>query len=369
MPRPPRVLLLNERDARHPQAGGAEVHVQALFSRLAARGWEVSQLASGFSGAPGSETLDGLKVRRLGPLPAYYPRAVWTCARETRRRRFDVVVECLNKVPFYAPLHAAVPVVAIAHHLFGSTAFEQVTWPVAAAVYALELPLPRVYRRVPCVAISESTRDDLLRRGLPPERIRVSHCGVEPADFEPPPMAERPARIACLGRLEPYKRIDRALRALALLAPRHPELELLVIGRGSDRPRLEGLARELGVAGRTRFTGYVSRAERDALLASCRAALCTSPKEGWGLVVVEANAVGTPVVATDAPGLRDSVDPDKTGFLVPGSEPALVADAVGRLLADDALAEQMSAAALTWSRRFCWDRAADEMAQVLEAAC
>ena len=368
MPEPMRVLILNERDVRHPRAGGAEVHVEEIFSRLVARGWKVTEATSSFPGARPEENVSGLRVRRLGRLPLYYPRAAWSCARETRRGRFDVVVECLNKLPFYAPLHSAVPVLAIAHHLFGETAFEQVAWPIAATVWTLERAIPRIYRGVPFVAISESTRDDLIRRGVSGDRVRVSHCGLERPETLPPPMAERGARVAYVGRLEPYKRVDLLLRAMARLAERFPDAEILVIGRGADRERLERVARDVGVAQRTRFTGYVTREERDGLLASCRVSVCPSPKEGWGLTVVESNAVGTPVVATDAPGLRDSVEDGKTGFLVPEADEAAFADRIARLLTDDAVATEMSAAALAWAGRFDWDRAAEEMAEALRAA-
>jgi len=368
MPGRRRVLILNERDARHPRAGGAEVHVEEIFARLVERGWEVSEATSAFPGAPPEEPLRGIRVRRLAPLPLYYPRAAWTCARETRRGDFDVVVECLNKLPFYAPLYSRVPVLAIAHHLFGTTAFEQVAWPIAAAVWSLERPIPVLYREVPFVAISESTRDDLRLRGLSPERVRVSHCGIERPEVDVPPLGERPRRVTYVGRLEPYKRIDVLLRALARLAPRFPDAELVVIGRGSERERLEDLARELGLAERTRFVGFVSRDERDRLLAGSRVSVCPSAKEGWGLTVIESNAVGTPVVATDAPGLRDSVHDAKTGFLVPYADVEAFADRIGRLLSDEPAAAEMSAAALAWAAHFDWERAADEMAESLEAA-
>jgi glycosyltransferase involved in cell wall biosynthesis len=365
---PPRVLILNQRDSRHPRAGGAEVHIEEIFSRLVDRGWSVTQAASAFRGASGREVVAGLHVRRLGRLASYYPRAAWTCARETRRERFDVVVECLNKLPFYSPAYSAVPVVVIAHHLFGETAFLQAPWPIAAAVWSLERPLPLLYRNVPFVAISESTRDDLVRRGIRANRVRVVHCGSERPDVELAPIADRPRRVAYVGRLEPYKRVDVLLHAMSRLADRFPDSEIVVIGRGADRARLERVAREVGLARRTRFTGFVTRGERDRLLASCRASVCPSPKEGWGLTVIESNAAGTPVVATDAPGLRDSVDDGKTGFLVGEADVDAFADRLTRLLSDDVLATEMSAAALAWTQRFDWDRAADAMAESLQAA-
>jgi glycosyltransferase involved in cell wall biosynthesis len=183
-----------------------------------------------------------------------------------------------------------------------------------------------------------------------------------------PSISERPLRVTYVGRLEPYKRVELMLHAMARLIERFPEVEIVVVGRGSDRERLERIAREQGLADRTRFTGFVSDDERDRLLAETRVAVCPSPKEGWGLTVIECNVLGTPVVATDAPGLRDSVDDGRSGFLFPGDDVGALAERLARLLDDDALAAEMSQAALAWSRRFDWDRAADAMAESLEAA-
>jgi glycosyltransferase involved in cell wall biosynthesis len=364
----PRVLVLNERDAQHPRAGGAEVHVTEIFQRLASRGFDVTLTATSFPGGAREIESDGMRIRRLGRIRYYYPRAVWNCARETRRGRYDVVVECLNKLPFYAPSYSAVPVLAIAHHLFGESAFLQVSWPVATTVWTMERMIPLLYRNVPFVSISESTRDDLIVRGIRPEHIQVHHCGIRRPAVAPEDFARRGARVAYVGRLERYKQIDVLLRAMLKLSERFPAAQIDIIGRGSDRERLERVAREVGVAARTRFVGFVSDEERDRLLASARVCVCPSTKEGWGLTVIEANALGTPVVATDAPGLRDSVEGGRTGFLVPDGDVDSFADRIGALLSDDELGCRMSAAALEWSRRFDWDRAADRMAESLEAA-
>jgi glycosyltransferase involved in cell wall biosynthesis len=364
---PCRVLLLNERDLHHPSAGGAEIHVSEVFGRLAARGYSITQAATSFPGSTPMEKIGGIEVRRLGGLAAYYSRVAWMCARETRRGDFDVVVECLNKVPFYSPVYSGVPVLALCHHLFGEVAFQQVAWPIAAAVWTLERPIPAVYRGRPFVTISESSRDDLIARGVRADAIRVSHCGIDPCRVEPDVEKVRPCRVAYVGRLEPYKRVERMLQAMALLGDRFPLAEIFVIGRGSARSSLEALARELGLFERTRFTGFVSDEERDALLAGCRVCVCPSEKEGWGLTVIESNSAGTPVVATDAPGLRDSVRHSRTGFLVEGSAESF-AHAIGEILGDDELALTMSREALAWSKRFDWDRAASEMAEAIEAA-
>lgn len=363
-----RILVLNERDPLHPRAGGAEIHVAEIFSRLAARGATLTLAACSFAGAPQRAEVRGMRVRRLGRLPFYYARAARVCARDTRAGHYDVVVECLNKMPFLAPLYSAAPVLGLCHHLFGGAAFLQVAWPVAAAVWSVERLVPHVYRADRLVVISESTRDDLIERGVAPERIEVHHPGIRHPALDPPPITERPQRVAYLGRLERYKKVDVMLRAAARLLPRFPELSLEIVGRGADRPRLERLAAELGLGDRVHFHGFLCDEERDRLLASARACVCPSTKEGWGLTVIESNALGTPNVATDAPGLRDSVREGETGFLVADGDVPTFADRIATLLGNDAVAARMSSAAVEWSRRFDWDRAADQMEAALAAA-
>jgi glycosyltransferase involved in cell wall biosynthesis len=370
MTSPCRVLVLNERGPLHPQAGGAEVHVAEISRRLAPMGFEITQLACGFPGAKPVEALEGMTVRRLGNLAFYYPRAVLTTAWETFRGRFDVVVEHLNKVPFCSRAYSSVPVIAVNHHLFGASAFLQVAWPVAATVVAIEKLVPLIYRRMPFLAVSESSKQDLVERGVSAERIDLLYNGITFPQIEIRPVAQRPCRVAYLGRLEPYKRIDLLLGAVARLAKHFPRLELVLVGRGSARDSLERRAAELGIAARARFAGFVSDEERDALVGEARVCVCPSVKEGWGITVIEANALGVPVVATDAPGLRDAVRHDETGLLVADAAAEVftgrLAAAVERLLTDEALLGRLSSEALAWSRRFDWDSSARRMAEVIE---
>jgi glycosyltransferase involved in cell wall biosynthesis len=372
MPSGCRVLVLNERDPLHPKAGGAEVHVAEISKRLDAMGYEITQLATGFAGGAQEERVDGMTVRRLGPLPVYYPRAVLETAIATRRGRYDVVVEHLCKVPFCSRVYSKVPVIAVNHHLFGESAFLQVPWPIAATVVAIEKLIPHLYKDMPFLAVSESSRLDLVERGVPAERIDLLYNGITFPELSPRPWRERPRRIVYLGRLEPYKRIDLLLRAAARLRERFDDLEVVVIGRGSEREPLERMAGELGIGASVRFVGFVSDAERDALLADARVCVCPSVKEGWGITVLEANAVGVPVVATDAPGLRDAVRHGETGLLVPDGEPepfvAGLASAVENLLTDPDRSARLAEAALAWSRRFDWDTSARKMAEVIDAA-
>jgi glycosyltransferase involved in cell wall biosynthesis len=362
------ILVLNERDPEHPRAGGAEIHVEEIFERLAARGHRVLWYASGFRDAERRLQRRGIEIERGGGLPAYYASVPARVRRARRAGELDLVVECLNKIPFYAPLYADRPVLALCHHLFGGAAFRQVAWPIAAAVLLSELGLARAYRDSLFVTISESSRDDLVRRGIAADHIRVSHPGIVAPTLRADPERSRPCRLTYVGRLEAYKGIDVLLRAAETLVPRFPDLEVVVIGRGKEASRLERLARELGLAERVRFTGFIQDAARDALLAETRACAFPSEKEGWGLSVIEANALATPVVASDAPGLRDSIRHEETGLLVPAGDVSAFAAALARLLVEDAETLRMRRAALEWSGRFDWERAADEMEAAIELA-
>jgi glycosyltransferase involved in cell wall biosynthesis len=271
-----------------------------------------------------------------------------------------VVVECLNKLPFFSPTYSSAPVLVLCHHLFGETAFRQVAWPIAAAVWSAERCMPLAYRKQRFLAISESTRSDLVRRGFERERIDVSLPGIRRPRVALRPLRERPPRVVYVGRLERYKRIDVMWRAVAPLVSAHPELEIVVIGRGTDQGRLERVARELGLSSRTRFLGFLDDDERDRWLADSRVCVCPSEKEGWGLTVIEANAAGTPVVASDAPGLRDSVRHGETGWLAPIGDVGAFGAHIATLLAADAGAEAMAVEAAAWARRFDWDAATRE---------
>ena len=360
-----RILLLNERDLHHPQAGGAEVHCFEIFRRLVAAGDEVTLLASDFAGASPEEMVQGIRVRRVGSRFGYYARVPAAYRRLRREAPLDVVVEDLNKFPFFARLWVREPVVVLAHHLFGRTAFRQVAFPIAAATVAAEWLVPRLYRGLPVVAVSPSTRDELARGGLRPTDVRVIPNGLDHTHYRPGPgpRAASPT-VLVLGRVEPYKRVDLLVDAVAAL----PGVRLVVAGTGTGLDAVRARVAACGVEDRVEVRGAVDEEEKVRLLQTAHVAASASEKEGWGLTVLEAAACGTPAVATDVPGLRDAVRDGETGLLVrPGDVPALAA-ALRRVLEDDALRERLGAAALRWAARFTWDSAAVEVSAVLDEA-
>ena len=350
------VLVVNWQDRENPQAGGAEIHLHEIFGRIARR-HRVTLLCSGFPGAPPRTVLDGIDVHRVGSRYTFQFAAWPYWRRVLRGEGADVVVEDLNKIPVLVPHWGARRTVALVHHLFGEIAFQEAPLPLALATWLAERPLGALYQGVPFQAVSQSTADDLVRRGIPADRITVIHQGIDSETFTPDPSARAPEPLfAYLGRLKKYKRVDLVLQAFARLG--HPTARLEIAGTGDHRPALEALARSLDLGDRVRFLGFVSEEEKRALLRRAWSLVFTSPKEGWGITNLEAAACGTPVVASNSPGIRESVRDGETGFLVPHGDVAAVTAALGRLAASPALVQSLGEAGRRFAAQFTWERAA-----------
>ena len=358
---------MNWLDRANPQAGGAEEHLHQIFGRLAARGHEVTALVSGWPGcAPRSEG-DGLQIHRAGRRYTFLLAGPRYFRRHLADRRFDVVVEDLNKVPVFTRWWVDAPVVLLAHHLFGATAFQAGPLPVALATWLLERAIPRAFRSVTTVAVSESTKEDLVGRGLDPAKIRVIPNGIELDRYTPDPegvRSERPS-ILFLGRLKKYKRVDLVMQALRHLLDRGLDAELRIGGDGDQLPALREEAARLGLEEHVRFLGFITHEEKLTELRRAWLHVLTSPKEGWGIANLEAAACATPTVASDAPGLRESVVDGETGLLVPHGDVDALTEAIGGLLDDHARREAMGRAARRYAKRFSWDVSADAMERLL----
>lgn len=356
--RPLAIAVVNWQCRENPQAGGAEIHLHEIFGRLAARGHYVTLLCSGWPGAPTTTTLDGMAVHRVGTRHTFpfLARGYWH--RHLAHRPVDVLVEDINKVPLFTPTWRAPRHLALVPHLFGATAFRELAPPMAAAVWLAERPLARAYRGIPFEAISESTREDLVARGIPRASVRVIFPGIDTENYTPDP-SQRAARpvFAYLGRLKKYKGVDLVIRAFAQCGI--PEATLEIAGAGEYRAALERLAGTLGVASRVRFLGRVDEAAKVALLRRAWATLFASPKEGWGITNLEAAASGTPVIASDSPGIRESVRHGETGFLVPHGQVAAMAERMRLLSGERALVERLGSAARRFAEGFTWAGAAE----------
>lgn len=354
------ILLINYRDIANPRAGGAEVHLHETFRRIAEQGHRVHLLCAGFGGSRREETIDRLHIVRVGREP-WFNFAAQAFLMRIPSGKYDVIIEDVNKIPVYSPVFGRAPVMLIIPHLFGTTVFQEASFPIGLYVYLWELFMPLVYRGLTTIVISDSTREDLLARGFHGEDIHVVYCGVDTSTFHPDDTNRHiPSYpyIVSIGRLKKYKRIDILLCAFREIIRDHANLKLLIIGEGDHAGVLKRIAKELGIWENVLFTGRVSEMEKVRMLRGALFAVTTSPKEGWGLTNIEAQACGVPVVASDSPGLRESVRHGETGLLVPHSNVMSLADAMRLLLVDEGLRRSLAEKAAAWASGFRWETTA-----------
>ena len=351
-----KILVANWLDRENPQAGGAEEHLHQIFGRLVARGHDVTLLCSGWKGCRQRTVLDGIQVHRSGARYTFSLTGPRYFKRNLARNDFDVVVEDLNKVPLFTPYWTDAPVVPLVHHLFGTTAFQEASFPLAAATWLLERTIPQVFKGMPSIAVSESTKADLIGRGLKTD-IEVITNGIDLEKYFPAPPAQKAAdpTLLYLGRVKKYKGIDLLLRAVARLEEEGLRLRFKVAGTGDARASLEALAVGLNIQDRVDFLGFVDEETKLELLRTSWVHGLTSPKEGWGIANLEAAGCGTPAVSSDSPGLRESVVHERTGLLVPHGDIGALAEALGRLVREPGLRAEMGRAARAFAESFSWD--------------
>jgi glycosyltransferase involved in cell wall biosynthesis len=355
-----KILALNWNDLQNPFAGGAEVHLEELLRRLVSFGHDVTLFCSGWSGCAPEETVAGVRIIRRGNRLNFNLIAPFYLRTLVRQDRFDLLIEDINKIPFYTPLYLKIKTLVVIPHLFASSVFQEINFVLGTYIYLAEKPLVSVYRGRPFNVISESTADDIAARGVPRKDISVIHCGIDRDLYSHDPSVpkyDRPT-VLYLGRVKKYKSIQHLILAFRKVRQRIDNARLMVVGTGDYLPKLKSLAGSLELTEAVEFPEFVPEAEKVDRMRRAHISVLPSLKEGWGLTNIEANSVGTAVVAADSPGLRDSVRDGETGLLYEYGDVEQLADRILRILEDAALRKKLEAGALEWAESFNWDSAA-----------
>ncbi len=268
----------------------------------------------------------------------------------------------LTHAPFFAPKFAnnGEKVVAFIHQLALEYWFYETPFPIShIGYYFLEKKWLKEYVNVPTVTVSDSTRQDLTGLGF--KRVFVILAGLNFKQLNAVPDRIGKPVVVYAGRLTRAKRPDHAMKAIKIVKEKIPEAELWVLGDGPFRKDLERMASD-GI----RFFSGLSNEERHGLIARSWVLVNPSVREGWGLNVIEANALGVPCVGYNVAGLRDSVKDGVTGLLAKDGD---VEDLSGNLLCilvDNSLRHRLSENALKYTQEFSWDKTAEEFMKVLE---
>jgi glycosyltransferase involved in cell wall biosynthesis len=360
-----KVLVINWRDIKNPEAGGAEVHIDEILKRKPPN-WQVDFVSASYPGAPKAEVINGYNVIRIpnNSIFNFTFRTFWK--KDLSRCGYDLVIDDISKIPLVTPAYIKeTPILAIDHHIHGMSLFTQLFFPMALYVFLMERFLLRAYKNTPVVAVSESTRDELVRRyGF--RKIKVSHNGIDLKDLNQAYKkgAVKKPVILYFGRLKKYKRVEHIILAFRELLKTVPGARLWIAGKGDHEPILKELAAKLGLRDTVKFLGFVSERDKIKILSQSSVSAIASEKEGWGISVIESNAAGVPVVGYNVEGLRDSIRHQDTGLLVKNGDIAGLASGLAKLLKDKPLREKLSRNALKWAAGFSWDKKAAEFYKI-----
>jgi len=361
------ILIINWQDIKNKYAGGAEVHLFEIFKRIVKMGNKVTLLCCKMKELPKYENVEGIDVIRIGNRPFFNWFVPFYYLLKLKYKEFDVVIDDINKIPFFTPLYVRKPLLCISHHFFGKSIFKQVNPLSGLYVYTFEKLMDFVYKKQRFAVVSESTLEEFLQRGYRKENFTIIYNALDTTKFPFQVGAKNHfPTITYFGRLKKYKSIEHIFYAFKIVQKQFPDAKVYIIGRGDYEEELKEISKDLNIDKSVTFWGYVDEKRKIELLSQSHCVVNTSIKEGWGITNLESNACGTLVISANVPGLRDSVKDGVSGLLYEYGNIEELAEKIILVLRDKELFERLSFGAITWAKNFTWENSATRMFELLK---
>ena len=359
------ILIFNWRDTKHKWQGGAEVYVQEIAEQWVRRGYGVTIFCSNDGNSKYDDKIRGVNIiRRGGFFTLYLWAAIYYLLR--LRKQTDFIIDCENGIPFFSPLYSTKPKILLIHHIHQKVFRENLALPAALFAMFLESKLMKyVYRYIKIVTISQSSREDI-EEMIPSKKteIDVVNPGINLENYSLMNKYSIPTFVY-LGRLMAYKNIDVLIEAFKEVIKDIPNAKLIIAGRGPNMDSLKDLSTKFNINESIEFKGYITEEEKREILAKSWVLVQPSSFEGWGITVTEANASGTPVIASNTSGLRDSVVDGKSGLLVETGNVKELARVMIALTEMDGFRERISKNAYELSQNYSWDVSAEKFLNIM----
>jgi len=357
-----KILIINWQDIKNPFGGGAEVHLHQIFSRIVKMGNEVTLFCCEIENMPKNEVIDGINVIRHGNRNTFNFGVKKYYLENFADENFDIVIDDVNKIPFYTKDFVKKPLMGISHHFFGTSIFKEVNPIAALYVYLSEFVMKYKYKNIPFSVVSESTLDEFKHKNYDTSNFKIIYNAIDQSKFDfEVKKKEDILTITYFGRLKKYKSVQHLLIAYSLIKDKLPNSQIYIIGKGDYSNKLKELAIELNIEKNVNFWGFVDEETKIDLLSRSHIAVNTSIKEGWGITNIETNACGTPVISADSPGLRDSVKVGESGYLYKYGDTQELSQIILRVLKNNDERIKLSEGALQWAKNFSWDKSAQQM--------
>ena len=353
-----RILWFNWRDIKNPEAGGAEVLTQEISSKLSKRGHKITLFTSSFQNSQESEVINDVNIVRKGGKFSVYGEAEKYYKKN--KTDFDLVIDEINVKPFLTPKYVKeLPIVALIHQVSPEQFTSELPFPIGLiGRYYLEKKWLSHYHDTLTITVSNSTRISLEKLGFNKVKVIREGLGIKPLD-EPLAKEDR-ITVTYIGRLKKHKLPDHAILAFKKILQFFPGSQMYVIGDGYLLNKLK----QMDVANVT-FFGHIDNKKKYDLLSHSHLVLVPATREGWGLVVIESNAMGTPVIAYNVPGLVDSVQNEINGLLLEKNTPDEMAKMAVSLLKDKSRLSDLSRSSLDYAKKFNWDDTTSEFEKLL----
>lgn len=352
------ILWLSWRDIKNPAAGGAEKLAYQVASRLVRDGVKVTLFTSGFASGKVREVIDGVQILRAGNRLTCRFHAFFYAQEHSD---FDLIIDEINTIPAFSIFYARKKVVALIHQLAREYWWSETFSPVNLIGYLAEPLYLALYRQIPTLTVSASTKSDLVKLGF--SKIKIIREG---ADFKP--QLSAPPRhsdlILFIGRLTAPKGPQDAITAFKMINNSLPQTKMIVAGSGPLKDKLQKLVKKLQLTRKAQLAGFVPQKEKVHLLKKAKIILIPSVREGWSLVATEANALGCVPIGYNVPGLRDSIQNQKTGVLVK-KDPTALAQAAIQLLENESQRQKLAQNGFAFAQKFSWDNTYEDFKKYL----
>src|SRR3989344_3981962 len=344
------ILMLAWRDIKHPQKGGAEIVTDIYLSHLAKTN-NITLFASSFKDSKDEENYNNNIIRKGNKLSVFWHGFLYA---NKYKKDFDIIIDQVNTIPFFTPL--IIPKnkrVAFFNQLCKNVWFYETKLHISLIGYLLESIYLKFYKNTRILTISESTKNDLIRYcWAKPENVFISEMQI---DFKPLSIIkDKKNQFVYVGRLKKSKRVHDIIKTMSLIEDK--EAKLYIIGDGDKyyKDYLNKLVNKLNLDNNVIFTGRISNQKRNKIMQNSKAILVTSVREGWGLIITEANANGTLAITYNVEGLRDA---NKTGIITKQNTLECLAENINHILKDNNLMLKLSKLSLDFAKTHNnWDK-------------
>ena len=360
------IVFLSWKCIKHPKAGGSEVVHQEISKRLVRDGYKVTHLVPGHKSLSKQEMVEGVNVIRVGnsvksflKLPFYFHSKL--------RKNTDVLIDAFNCFGSFASIGFKQSC-GLIHHVQGIIWHHQFgTWyhyPLQLAGRVLEAVQLKIlgFFNVPFITVSESTEDEIEAHG-----VSEVHRITEGSDIHPVRSIAKKNNekftVLFIGRLVKMKRPMDALKSFKMFHEKFPNSQMWICGDGEMQPALEKAIKKWGLTDAVDLAGRVSHEKKITLMQIADVLIVTSVKEGWGLVVTEANSQGTPAITYNVAGLRDS---NKGGLLTIQNNPKFLADTLVKVASDKNLHYSLRRNSWQHSLQYTFEHCYDDFVNVIK---